>query len=189
MTFKIIHQYRFEFPVVEMCRILSVSRSGYYAWLRKPKSNRYKANEKLLARIKSIHTQSRGLYGSPRITLKLRSEGVKCSRNRVARLMKENHIAAITKRKFKATTNSKHNLPVADNVLNQQFAVDQPYKVWVSDITYVATDEGWLYLAAILDLYNREIVGWADRSTACHYCAKTSYSKTSVANWHNSSFR
>ena len=114
------------------------------------------------------HKNSRGAYGSPRITDELRSKGTKCGENRVARIMKVNGIVAKTAKKFKATTNSKHNLPVAENLLDQNFVSEQPNTVWVSDITYIPTGEGWLYLAVILDLYSRQVIGWAmsDRLTS-----------------------
>ena len=118
--------------------------------------------------IKASHKDSRGTYGSPRITKDLQATGTKCSENRVARLMKNNGIVGKAKKKFKATTNSKHNLPVAENLLKQNFAAQKPNTIWVSDITYIWTLEGWLYLAVILDLYSRQVVGWAmsDRLTS-----------------------
>jgi len=124
-------------------------------------------NERLLVEIKKAHKNSSKIYGSPRITEEVRENGIKCSRNRVARLMRRNGIAAKAKRRFKTTTDSRHNLPVAKNLLNRQFRVDAPNKVWVSDITYIWTAEGWLYLAVILDLFSRKIVGWSmsDRMT------------------------
>lgn len=148
-----------------MCRVFKVSRSGYYAWLKRPESRRKIQNRELLKKIRKVHKVSRGTYGSPRITKALKKEGIACGRNRVARLMRENGIAAKTKRKYKATTNSKHNYPVAENLVNQNFTVNQPNQVWVADITYIATDEGWLYLAAVEDLFQRKIVGWAMDST------------------------
>lgn len=148
-----------------MCQVLEVSRSGYYAWLRRPKSNRKQLNEELVEKIKKVFNQSRQTYGSPRITYALKNQGISCSKNRVARLMKENNIKPKTKRKFKATTNSKHNYPVADNILNRNFNPTAPNQAWVADITYIPTDEGWLYLAAVVDLFNRKVVGWAMGST------------------------
>lgn len=148
-----------------MCQVLEVSRSGYYAWLKRPKSNRKQLNEELVERIKKVFNQSRQTYGSPRITYALKNQGIACSKNRVARLMKENNIKPKTKRKFKATTNSKHNYPVADNILNRNFNPTAPNQAWVADITYIPTDEGWLYLAAVVDLFNRKVVGWAMDST------------------------
>lgn len=141
--------------------MMQVSRSGYYVWLNRPESNRQSSNKKLLAEIHKLHKQSRETYGNPRITRALNKQGITCGKNRVARLMRDNGIAAKTKRKFKATTNSKHNYPVAANLLNQNFSANRPNKVWVADITYIPTDEGWLYLASIEDLFNRKIVGWS----------------------------
>lgn len=148
-----------------MCQVFKVSRSGFYAWLERPKSCREIRNRELLKKILEIFKKSRETYGSPRITRQLKKQGVTCNKNRVARIMRNNHIVAKTKTKFKATTNSKHNYPVAENLLNQNFSADRPGQVWVADITYIATDEGWLYLAAIEDLFGRTIVGWAMDST------------------------
>jgi len=161
-------QYRSTHGVQRMCRVIGASRSGYYGWKMQPQSKRQKENEKILMEIKESHKNSHRVYGSPRITEDLQAKGTKCSKNRVARLMKVHGIIAKAKKKFKATTNSKHNLPVADNLLNQDFVAEKPNTVWVSDITYIWTLEGWLYLAVILDLYSRQVVGWAmsDRLTA-----------------------
>jgi len=144
-----------------MCRLLNVSRSGYYAWLKRPKSRRRHENEKLGAKIHQIFDGSHRTYGSPRIHAELRFQGLSCGRNRVARLMRKLGIKAKTKRRFKATTDSKHNLPVASNLLGQDFEVAAPNKVWVADITYIPTQQGWLYLAVCMDLYSRMIVGWS----------------------------
>lgn len=148
-----------------MCQVLEVSRSGYYAWLRRAKSKRQQADEKLLAEIRDSHQRSRGLYGVRRITKDLNKRGIKCSQNQVYRLMKENNIFSRRPRKFKATTYSNHNYPVAKNVLDRQFKADLPNKAWVTDITYIPTAEGWLYLAAIIDLCHKKVVGWSMGST------------------------
>lgn len=145
--------------------MLRISRSGYYAWVKRPESSRKKRNAELLKKIRNIYKVSRETYGSPRVTHALKNEGIQCGKNRIAKLMKENNIAAKTRKKFKATTNSKHNYPVADNILNQDFTASKPNQIWVADITYISTDEGWLYLAAMVDLYNRKVVGWAMNST------------------------
>ena len=156
-----------------MCRLLGVYRSGYYAWKNRAESNRSVSNQELLKDIRRVHKESRRTYGSPRITQKLKKEGISCSKNRVARLMREHGIFAKTKRKYKATTDSRHNHPVADNLVNQCFNVSEKNRVWVADITYIPTDEGWLYLAAIQDLFNRKIVGWAmDRMMSRHLVLK-----------------
>jgi len=154
--------------VQKMCRVIEASRSGYYRWRKQPQSKRQKENEKILMEIKELHKKSYRAYGSPRITEDLKAKGTKCGENRVARLMKIHGIAGKAKKKFKATTNSKHNLPVAENLLKQNFVAEKPNTVWVSDITYIWTLEGWLYLAVILDLYSRQVVGWAmsDRLTS-----------------------
>ena len=144
-----------------MCQVLQVSRGGYYAWLDRPLSLRETENMKLLDRIKGIHTETDENYGSPRITSALLDEKFTVSRPRVARLMRKNGIRAKTQRKFKVTTNSDHKYPISPNLLKQDFTVNQPGKVWVSDITYIPTREGWLYLTVTIDLYNRQIVGWA----------------------------
>lgn len=151
---------RSEFRVVKMAEVLGVSKSGFYAYLNRPKSNREIENEQLLEKIKAVHKRSHGIYGYPRITKELENDGAP-SKNRVHRLMKKNDIKSKTVKKYKATTNSNHKFPVADNLLNREFTAEKPNQKWVSDITYVATDEGWLYLAGVMDLHGRPIVGFA----------------------------
>jgi transposase InsO family protein len=151
-----------------MCRVLEVSRSGYYAFKSRPKSQSRINNEKLLIEIRRLFIEHRQNYGSPRIWDQLRNkENMPCSLNRVARLMSYNGIAAVQRRKFRATTNSKHNWPIALNLLNRNFTTIRPNSVWLTDISYVWTWEGWLYLAFVLDLYSRGVVGLAmsDRIT------------------------
>jgi transposase InsO family protein len=143
-----------------MCEALNVSRSGYYAYINRPESKRNKENRKLLNTIIKIHEETRKVYGAPRIAKNL-PEDQRASVGRVARLMRANGIKSKTVRKYKATTNSKHNLPVAENLLNQNFIADRPNEKWVSDITYIGTDEGWLYLAGVMDLHGRKLVGWS----------------------------
>lgn len=143
-----------------MCHVLGVSRSGYYAHINRPESKRSIENRKLLETIKKIHEMSRRAYGSPQITNNLPPEQ-KASRGRVARLMKANGIHSKVTKKYKATTNSNHNLPVAENIINQDFTTSKPNQKWLSDITYIQTEEGWLYLAGVLDLHGRRLVGWA----------------------------
>ncbi len=147
-----------------MCQVLQVSRSGYYAWKDRPPSNRRQADEELLKAIRESHTKSRGLYGVHRIYADLKGR-FKCGKNRVYRLMKANGIQSIRPRKYKVTTNSKHNLPVAENLLNQDFHVESPNTVWVSDISYIPTGEGRLYLASVVDLCSKDVVGLAMDST------------------------
>lgn len=143
-----------------MCRALEVSRSGYYAHKTRPKSQRRLENEKLLIEIERVYWENDRNYGSPRIWDQLRNkEHVQCSENRVAHLMRENGIVAVHKCKFRVTTDSKHDYPVWPNVLDRNFAAERPNAVWVSDITYVWTLEGWLYVSAVLDLFSRGVVG------------------------------
>jgi len=144
-----------------MCQIFEVSRSGYYNWLNRPISNRKKSDHDLKEKIIKIHDQSKRTYGSPRIYKKLKQQGYKLGKKKVERIMKEEGIQAIHKRKFRVTTDSDHKKPVAANHLNRDFFVDKPNKSWVSDITYIPTAEGWLYLAVVMDLYSRKIVGWS----------------------------
>jgi transposase InsO family protein len=150
-----------KFPMKLMCRVLEVSRSGYYAWRTRPKSERSKENQRLLERIKEVHKKSKKTYGSPRVHAKLVGEGESCGRGRVERLMSANGIRAKQTRKFVATTDSKHDLPVSPNILDRKFAVGEPDKAWASDITYIPTDEGWLYLAGVLDVGTKAAVGWS----------------------------
>jgi transposase InsO family protein len=144
-----------------MCAALSVSPSGYYDWKRRPESERDQHDAELAERIQLIFDDEKGRVGSPRITRRLRAEGQAVARKRVARIMQENGWRAKAARKYKATTNSRHNLPVAPNLLEQDFEAAAPDQKWASDITYIWTDEGWLYLAVVLDLYARKVVGWA----------------------------
>lgn len=167
MRFRFIHEHRGRFEVSRMCRVLRVSRSGYYSWHVRPESPRSLENRRLLGRIREAHEGSRGTYGSPRVHAELRAYGERCGRNRIARLMRLNGIQARSRRKFRATTDSKHNHPVAENRLNREFSVPAPDRVWVGDITYAWTREGWLYLAVVIDLFSRLVVGWSmgDRIT------------------------
>jgi len=161
VKYAFIRDHREEYRVRLMCRVLQVSRSGYYAWVNCPESRRSRGNRRLLSQIRIVYDRSRRLYGSPRVTAELRDQGYVCNEKRVARLMRVHGIKAKTVRKFKVTTDSKHNLPVAPNLLDRQFTVARPNAVWVSDITYIWTSEGWLYLAGVVDLYSRQVVGWA----------------------------
>lgn len=163
MKYQFIDKYRSVYRVEKMCRMLDICRSSYYTWKNRSKSLREKENESLVFRIKLVHGKSRRIYGSPRITAELRANGLRCGKNRVARLMREHGIAAKTRRRFKITTDSKHTLPIAENILDQEFAMDAPNKTWAGDITYIWTQQGWMYLAVVLDLFNREIVGWSMR--------------------------
>jgi putative transposase len=149
------------FPVEKMCCVLDVSRSGYYDWYERPESKRELESKEILKIAKNSYQECRGICGLDKMLEDVKEKFPKCSRKRLYRIQKENKLYSIRKRKFKATTNSNHKLPVAENILNQQFNVDGPNKVWVTDITYVDTFEGWLYLATVKDLFNKEIVGWA----------------------------
>jgi len=145
-----------------MCKVFNVSRSGYYNWLARKPSNRSLENQHIKGLIKAAYTDSKGRYGSPKITKELNAQGLKISRQRVARMMRSDGIRSIIKKKYKvSTTDSNHNLPVAKNHLNRKFKVNRPGKVWVSDITYIRTNQGWVYLTIIMDLYDRKIIGWA----------------------------
>lgn len=161
MKYQFIDNYRLEFRIGKMCHVLLVSRSGYYSWKKKGLSLRTQSNLTLTERIRQIYQRHHGRYGSPRITEVLRDQGLHCSKNRIARLMKVQGIASKLKRQFKITTQSKHTHPVIENILNRQFYAEKANTIWVSDITYIWTKEGWLYLAAILDVYSRKIVGWS----------------------------
>ena len=156
-----MQQHQTKFPIAVMCEVLSVSRSGYYAWRKNPESKRKQSNNKLREKIRTVHRDSGESYGSPRIYQALKEQGESCSENRVARLMREDGLQAKTQRRFKATTNSKHNLPVAPNLLDRDFSPAAPNQIYASDITYIWTTEGWLYLAVVLDLFSRSVVGWA----------------------------
>lgn len=161
MRYRFIQMHEKQFRLWIMCRVLSVSRSGYYSFRNRPESERAKENEELLEKIKAAHKKSKKRYGSPRIHRRLVKDGVPCSRGRVARLMRAGGIRAIHKKKFVVTTDSKHDLPVAENLLDRQFDVDTPNTVWTADITYIPTDEGWLYLSAVMDLCSKGIAGWS----------------------------
>jgi transposase InsO family protein len=165
MIYLFIYEFRSTFRVKKMALVLKVSRSGYYEWVKTKKTKREIDDELFLVQIKETFEKTRKTYGPRRITKALNNEGIKIGRKRVERIMKENNIVPITVKKFKATTNSNHDYPISPNLLNRQFNVDAPCKAWVTDITYVHTDEGWLYLAAVMDLYSGKIVGWAMDST------------------------
>jgi putative transposase len=161
MTFRFIDEHRDRWPVAVMCDTLEVSTTGYYAWRDRPTSARRQRQEALIAQIRTIHTEVKARYGSPRVHAELVARGHGCCVNTVARLMREAGIAAKTATKFRHTTDSNHGLPVADNVLDRQFSPGAPNESWVADITYIPTREGWLYLAVVEDLYSRAVVGWA----------------------------
>ncbi|WP_338826103.1 IS3 family transposase [Neomoorella thermoacetica] len=161
MKYRFIREHTGTFRVETMCRVLKVSRTGYYRWLKRPVSQRRSQDEIIKEKILNIYNKSRKTYGSPRIQKQLGREGIHCSKKRVERLMREAGVQAIQKRKFKVTTDSRHNLPVAENILNREFTASSPNKRWVTDITYIPTEEGWLYLAAVMDLYSKRIAGYS----------------------------
>ncbi|EPO6253782.1 IS3 family transposase [Salmonella enterica subsp. enterica serovar Bareilly] len=159
--YALIEQWRQEFPVEVMCRVFGVSRSGYYDWGQHKPSDRKQSDERLKLEIKVAHIRTRETYGTRRLQTELADSGIIIGRDRLARLRKELELRCKQKRKYKATTNSNHSLPVAPNLLNQIFEPTAPNQVWVTDLTYVATQEGWLYLAGVKDVYTCEIVGYA----------------------------
>ena len=164
MRFRLIEDDQGVWPVRVMCDALSVSPSGYYAWRSRPDSPRKIANRDLLADIRRVHAQHQERYGAPRVHAELRAEGQTVNRKRVERVMRQHGLRARAPRRYRVcTTDSKHSLPVAANLLDQNFVADQPNQVWLADITYIPTSEGWLYLAVILDLFTRKVVGWAMR--------------------------
>lgn len=152
------------FKISALARMMGVSRSGYYEWINRKLSLRAQENIKLKAAIIATHKTARGVYGYRRIHADMRKQKYICSLNRTRRLMKEEGLKVKTRRKFKATTDSKHNLPINPNILSRNFTATSPNTRWAADITYVATQEGWLYLAVILDLFSRKVVGWAMNS-------------------------
>lgn len=169
MKYMFIDEYRSEHSVELMCRVLRVSRSGYYAWQSRPVGRREDNNRVLLEHIRRFHKASREIYGSPRILLDLREMGIRCGKNRVARLMKRHGIVAKTRRRYKVTTRARKGVQYAPDRLQRTFVSERPNRVWTSDITYIWTREGWLYLAVVLDLFSRAIVGWA---TSAHIDAE-----------------
>ena len=149
------------FPIDLMCQVLKVSRSAWYAWKHCPESKRKQSDRQMLKKIRKVHQESRGTYGSPRITTDLREQGETINRKRVARLMRENGLVGSPEPKWRVTTESNHGMPVAPNILGRDFTVDAPDQVWVGDITYIWTYRGWSYLATVIDLFSRRVVGWA----------------------------
>jgi putative transposase len=165
VRYRFIAAEKANYPVKRLCQLLQVSRSGFYAWCQRAPSARARANAALLTQIRRIHRQSREVYGSPRVHAELRAQGQTCGRHRVARLMREAALRARSRRRFRPARAGAHSLPVAPNRLDRQFEVEAPNTVWVADITALWTDEGWLYLAAVLDLFGRRLVGYSMRAT------------------------
>ena len=161
MRYRAIQEHDRRYPIRLMCRALTVSAAGYYAWRTRPESPRSVSARTVLSAIRVIHRESRETYGSPSIWDALIKQGHRVGEHRVARLMRQYRIRAKTVKKWRATTQSHHRMPVTENTLNRQFTVAQPNRVWAGDLTYVWTTEGWLYLAVVLDLYSRAVIGWA----------------------------
>jgi putative transposase len=161
MRFNLIDEAKKEFPVHRLCTVLGVSQSGYFSWKSRPASRRQGEDMILMAHIRAQFSTSHETYGAPRMHAELKEDGLNVGRHRVARLMRENGLKALQKRRYKKTTDSSHNGPVAANLLDQDFSCDGPDQKWGADISYIWTAEGWLYLAIVLDLYSRRIIGWA----------------------------
>jgi transposase InsO family protein len=162
VKFAFIKQHLGDQPAGAVCRVLEVSRSGYYAWRDRPASGQRHRREELARKIHAVHGDNRGVYGSPRVFKALRAKGESVSKNTVAKVMRFCGLRAKAKRKFvPRTTDSAHAQPIAPNVLDRQFHADAPNRKWAGDITYIPTDEGWLYLAGVIDLHSRRIVGWS----------------------------
>ena len=162
MRFRFIEDRRADYPVTILCDVLGVSPAGYYAWRARPESRRAAADRELVEDIRRVHRDTRGRYGSPRIHVELKAQGRGVSRGRIERLMRHHGIRAIMARPRRVrTTDSRHGLPIAPNLLGRNFFAAAPNRIWLADITYIETDQGWLYLAAVMDLYSRRIVGWA----------------------------
>lgn len=161
MKFRFVDENQEEFEVGVMCGILDVSRSGFYAWCERPESQRAVESLRLGTLVETVHKESRGNYGVPRMHAELRARGEKVGRHRVARLMREKDLHGRVKRRYRTTTKADARHPVAPNVLERDFSTEQPDQVWVGDITYLWTQEGWMYLAVLVDLYSRMVVGWS----------------------------
>jgi putative transposase len=160
-----MQQERATHHIATLCRVLGVSPSGYYVWCGRPVSTRARTDQILLAEIRDIHEQSRGIYGAPRIHAELQAQGVRCGRKRVARLMRDADLAGAQRRRYRGTTRQDRQAVAAPDLVSRDFAASAPDQLWVADITYVPTGEGWLYLATVLDAWSRRIVGWAMADT------------------------
>ena len=169
MRYRCIHRRRNQYPVNMMCRVLRVSRSGYYAWRVRPESQRAKTDRVLTRVIRRVHAESKQVYGSPKVTAELKDEGYSCGQRKVARLMRLAGLRGCPQRRYKVTTQSDPRHLVASNLLQQDFTARAPNQRWAGDITYVYTNQGWLYLAVVMDLYSRRIIGWSmDRWISRH---------------------
>ena len=161
MRFRFIDQAKKEFPAYRLCHLMGVSQSGYFAWKARPASRRQHDDMVMLTHIRSAYFLSNETYGSPRMTRELQDQGFTVGRRRIARLMRENGLHARHKKRFRKTTDSHHAFPVAPNIIAQDFATTSPNQKWGADISYIWTREGWLYLAVVIDLFARRVVGWA----------------------------
>lgn len=161
MKYVFIREHGKQFSITLMCELFKVSRSGFYSFITTPQSLRHQANQELDRKIKDVYNQHKKRYGAPRITRTLQAENETCSHTRVARRMKTMGLVAVAKKKFKVTTDSEHNLPVYNNILNRDFSTMAINQKWACDITYVRTEGGWLYLAVVIDLYSRAVIGWS----------------------------
>ena len=171
MKFAFISEEKVAFPIAVLCRVLAVSTSGYYASQARPISGHARRDEELSERIATVHQMSRRRYGSPRVYEDLKADGERVGRKRVARLMREKRIVALTRRRYRKTTDSKHTFPIAPNLLERDFTAQGPDESWVTDITFLWTRQGWLYLAVILDLFSRRVVGWATSQSVDRHLA------------------
>jgi len=160
-----MQQERAAHHIATLGRVLSVSLSGFYAWCDRPPSARAQADQRLLAQIQTIHEESRGTYGAPRIHAELRAHGLRCGRKRVARLMREAALTGAQRRRYRGTTRQEREASIAPDLVQRDFTASAPDQLWVADITYVPTADGWLYLATVLDAWSRRIVGWAMAGT------------------------
>jgi putative transposase len=165
VKYQFVRKYKGQHRVAALCRVMQVSKSGYIDWLKRTPSRRALAEQELLASVRQEYNTSQGRYGSPRLHRELVEKGIRCSRNRLVRLMRKHQITARPVRRFVVTTDSGHTLPVAENVLNRQFTAEAPNRKWTADLTYIHTREGWLYLAVVLDLFSRRVVGWSMSNT------------------------
>jgi transposase InsO family protein len=161
VRYQFVKLFQGQFSLSALCRVMQVARSGYYAWCKRPMSAREQTNQQLTEQIKTVFAESGQTYGSPRIHAELKAQQLACSQKRVERLMRLANLNAVLPKRFVGTTDSNHEMPVADNLLEGKFSSDMPDRVWTADISYVWTQEGWLYLAVVLDLFCRRIVGWA----------------------------
>ena len=161
MKYACVDRRRDRYPVRMMCRLLRVSTSGYYAWRTRPESSRTKSDRRLMTEVRRAHQDSKGVYGSPRVHAELVANGIGVGRHKVARLMRLARLRGCPKRRFRVTTQRDPSHPVAKNLLRRNFSSDAPNQRWAADITYIPTHQGWLYLAVVMDLYSRRIVGWS----------------------------